>query len=756
MRNLCTAQEGFADFGKHSMFRLIYCTMLICALIFSPKGASADERVAWRRLTLDVENINESVAIIDVDRDGRLDVFAGRFWYQAPTWKRRFVRDVEVIRGRKDDYSSLPLDVNGDGWPDLVSVNYRSRSIYWVEHPGKELGKRDKSWTRHVIATPGASETGRIFDIDHDGRPDVLPNGTDFAAWFSVSHGNERDAGAPSWSQHRLPEQLAGHGIGFGDVNGDGRGDVVGTSGWAEAKGDSRWVWHSDFRLHADAGIPILVHDVDGDGDSDLVWGRGHNIGLYWLEQLANEEQVLPESAPLKWRLHAIDTTWSQAHTLLLDDVDGDGRLEVIAGKRYLGHDGKDPGEYNPLVIAWYKFNREARTWSQQVISESSDVGFGLDAKSGDIDGDGDVDIVCAGRSGLYLLENLRKNGIAAFDEPPLGIAPQSYERPADLTVVIDTDGGARPVKTAFDWGMRRAHVLANMQRVMGPLPSSTRRVQLNVRVLKSENLDKYRRHTIRYESEPGSSVPALLLVPHQIHSPAPAMLCLHPTSPLGKAQVAGIDGRPTRFYAHELAEQGYVCLAPDYPSFGDYHDYDFAADAHESGTMKAIWDNIRGIDLLESLDFVDGDRIGAIGHSLGGHNTLFTAAFDERIRLVVTSCGFGTFHDYHGGNLQGWAKPCYMPRIASVFNNSPDKMPFDFPEVVGAIAPRPIFISAPLRDDNFNVAGVKKCVASASTVYRLYGEESKLQAIHPDVDHDFPKEVSEQVYTWLERAIGR
>ena len=518
--------------------------------------------------------------------------------------------------------------------------------------------------------------------------------------------------------------------------------------------------WHADFRLHADCGIPILVHDVDGDGDNDLIYGRGHNIGLYWLERKlpksASGERKLPESAPSHWELHAIDTTWSQPHTLLLEDIDGDGQKDLIAGKRFLGHDGNDPGEYNPLVVAWYKFDRDQRTWSRHVISESSDIGFSLDAKAGDIDGDGDVDLVCATRRGTYLLENRRANERIDEDVPSLTITPQSYEKPADLSQVKDADGRLRPIEAPLDWGLRRTHILANMQRVMGPLPSSDRRVPLNLRVLKTEELDEYRRHTIRYDSDPGKSVPAFLLVPKELKGRAPAMLCLHPTSPLGKLQVAGIEGKPSRFYAHELAERGYVCLVPDYPSFGDYTGYDFGADAHESGTMRAIWDNIRGVDLLESLDFVDGDRIGAIGHSLGGHNALFTAALDERVRAVVTSCGFTAFHDYYQGDLRGWASDRYMPRIATQFENNPDKVPFDFPEILGSLAPRPVFVAAPVRDDNFEVSGVKKCVAAAGGIYKLYGKEANLHAVYPECEHDFPDDIRREAYEWLDRVFAR
>jgi pimeloyl-ACP methyl ester carboxylesterase len=234
-----------------------------------------------------------------------------------------------------------------------------------------------------------------------------------------------------------------------------------------------------------------------------------------------------------------------------------------------------------------------------------------------------------------------------------------------------------------------------------------------------------------------------------------PAMLCLHQTTPKGKDSPVGLADRPTLHYALELAKRGYVTLSPDYPSLGEYT-YDFDADNYASGSMKAIYDNIRAIDLLQSLSEVDGDRIGCIGHSLGGHNGLFTAVFDERIKAVVTCCGFTSAHKYMKGDLHGWAGPRYMPLIATKYNYSPDKIPFDFAEVLAAIAPRAIFVVAPLNDDNFDITGVKETLSAARPVFQLLGHAENLQAVHPDSKHDVPDAERMQAYAFLDRFLKR
>jgi dienelactone hydrolase len=696
---------------------------------------------------------HNAAAAIDVNRDGRLDIVSGQWWYDLASGERHKVRDVEIIRGRYDDYSNLPLDINGDGRLDLVSANYRSGKLYWIEQPADPLA----TWRAHVIAEPGPMETARLVDLNRDGQLDVLPNGRDWAAWWEL----RRQEGAVQWLRHELPKELAGHGIGAGDVNGDGLIDVVGPRGWAEAPPDpvtGTWRWHADFTLHRDSTIPILVADIDSDGDADLVWSRAHHTGIFWLEQQHRGEQRW-------WTKHVIDTSWSQCHTLTLADLDGDGRTEILAGKRWLAHEGKDAGEWDPLVICAYTFLPESRTFRRQILSSGGNASWDLDPKVVDLDGDGDLDLLCPGRSGLCWLENVTTSTTAKTATTSEAFRDDLHQQAAEYPdhrrlMVVHSDGRLVPITEPRQWGMRRAHVRANMQLVMGLLPDPARRVPLDVQTSHEERAEGYLRRKISFAVEPGDRIPAWLLLPAGFSAaqPAalPAMLCLHQTTGIGKDEPAGLGGLSNLHYAHELAQRGFVCLVPDYPSFGEYP-YDFKTQGahYASGSMKAIWNNLRAVDVLESLPAVDPDRMGVIGHSLGGHNALFTAVFDLRLNAVVSSCGFTPFHDYYGGKLAGWTSDRYMPRIREVYGNDPNRVPFDFYEILAALAPRGFFSNSPTKDGNFDVEGVRKAFVEARQIYRLLQvPEDRLQLEIPDAGHDFPPEVREKAYRWLETVL--
>ncbi|MGE3804692.1 MAG: alpha/beta hydrolase [Gemmataceae bacterium] len=332
---------------------------------------------------------------------------------------------------------------------------------------------------------------------------------------------------------------------------------------------------------------------------------------------------------------------------------------------------------------------------------------------------------------------------------------PPFYDDKTQLLIYRDRAGIAHKIDTPEDWQKRRTHILANMQLVMGPLPAADRKVPLDLRVLEEVERDGLVRKKVSFAVEQGDRVAAYLFLPAKQTGKLPAIVCFHQTNgKLGKREPAGLGGRKAYRYGLELARRGYVTLCPDYPYFGDSSDIDVYKFGYQSGTMKAIWNNMCAVDLLQSLPQVDGEKIGAIGHSLGGHNAMYTAAFDQRIKAIVSCCGFNAFPKYYGGNLKGWSSNRYMPRIDTVYECNPKKMPFDFPEVVAALAPRPFLTVSPLKDSNFEVSGVKDCIVAATPVYGLLGAKDKLSAPHPDCGHDFPPDMRKAAYEWFDRWL--
>jgi dienelactone hydrolase len=342
---------------------------------------------------------------------------------------------------------------------------------------------------------------------------------------------------------------------------------------------------------------------------------------------------------------------------------------------------------------------------------------------------------------------------VLAMGQAGQAAPPPFYADKLNLMIYRDERGQEQPVRTLADWQQRRRHILASLELVMGPLPAAARRVPLDVQVTEEVREAGFTRRRLSFATEADDRVPAYLFLPAKTAGKVPAVLCLHQTTRIGKGEPAGLGGLDNLHYARELAERGYVTLAPDYPNYGDYV-CDPYARGYVSATMKGIWNHARALDLLQSLPEVDGSRLGCIGHSLGGHNTLYLAAFDERVSVAVSSCGFNSFAKYMGGNLTGWSHPGYMPRIASVYHASAPEMPFDFTEILAAIAPRAVFVNAPLGDSNFEVSGVKDCLTAAAPVYALYGAQSELAAVHPDCAHDFPPETRQQAYRFTDQAL--
>lgn len=320
-----------------------------------------------------------------------------------------------------------------------------------------------------------------------------------------------------------------------------------------------------------------------------------------------------------------------------------------------------------------------------------------------------------------------------------------------------DKDGKAVPLKTLEDWERRRAAIVAGFEEAAGKLPPRDQLPDLDVQVSERIETAAYVRETITFASEEGDRTPAYLYLPKNLEPGGrrAGIVALHPTGALGKGIVDGKGERPNRAYARELAERGHVVIAPDYLSFGDYKDYDFAADRYESGTMKGIWNHMRCVDLLVSRPEVDPEKIAAIGHSLGGHNAIFLGVFDRRVKVIVSSCGWTPLHDYYGGDLKGWTSDRYIPSIRDRYGLDPDGVPFDYYELVAALAPAAFFSNSPLRDANFDWRGVEKVAPQARRIYELHGVPTKLRIAYPDDEHDFPTNEREESYRFLEHWLA-
>ncbi|MCW5977256.1 MAG: VCBS repeat-containing protein [Bryobacteraceae bacterium] len=345
--------------------------------------------------TLVDPGISETAAIGDFNGDGRLDIFSGDAWYENPTWKKHVVREIKEYGTYLETLSDLALDVDGDGHVDIVSSGWHPKRLWWSRNPGKAGVK----WQDATIDDGYPVEFSFLVDMDNDGKAaEVLPQyGSKEAptAWYRFEKGAFRKCVASNRSY--------GHGIGAGDVNGDGRTDIVTPEGWLEAPADpcaGEWKFHPEYKL--DATSFIFVIDLNEDGLPDLLSGHGHNYGVFWMEQRRDRT----------WVKHVIDDSWSQPHALTLVDLNGDGRKDLLTGKRFMAHDGKDPGEREPLGLYWYEYRPGSGgqvSWSRHIIDYGGRAGGGMHLPVADMDGDGDLDFAAGGKSGLFYFENRTK-----------------------------------------------------------------------------------------------------------------------------------------------------------------------------------------------------------------------------------------------------------------------------------------------------------------------------------------------------------
>ncbi len=364
----------------------------------SSKTKPADVR--FRKQIVDPVFVSEGVAVGDINKDGITDVLAGTFWYEAPSWKRHRIHadTLNPVKSYSTTFINFSMDVNSDGWIDLIRFDQPGASCMWYENPKNKAGL----WKGYMILPTAGIESPAFVDVDGDGKKDIICNDitSKQVIWLKTPVA-KRDtvwqrfviSNEPGRATHQYT-----HGLGWGDVNKDGRNDVIIKNGWWESPAN---VKEADWKFHkASLGedcANMFVLDADEDGDHDVVSSSAHKYGLWWHEH-----------TDTGWATHEISKLFSQSHALAMVDINGDGHPDLISGKRYLAHVSGDPGTDDPSVLYWFEFipGKEPQ-WIPHMVDEASGVGNNFQVQ--DMNGDKLPDIIISNKKGVFVFEQVRK-----------------------------------------------------------------------------------------------------------------------------------------------------------------------------------------------------------------------------------------------------------------------------------------------------------------------------------------------------------
>ncbi len=387
--------------------------LALLVLAVSTLTAADGPGLRWTKRQL-LTSPHENATVADLNRDGHVDIISGSFIFDGPDFVPRLYRPDHLAPGYLHENSVHTLDVDRDGWPDIIAAGWNEDGIFWYKNPGDSAVVRKKEWEMHapweprlLTKTRGTMEMFALHDYDGDGLPELHSANYRRQHPLEVFRFIRSTDGAVALTPFVLGREGGGHGMAFGDVNGDGREDVLCEIGWYERPAGDPWAGPWKFHSETDLvkmhpSCPFVVKDLNGDGRLDLIFGRGHNVGLYWREQLAPAAD-----GTTQWRQHTIDETWSQAHALALADLDGNGEEELVAGKCLWAHDGGDPGAAEPPAIYYYKWHRATGTFTRHTIAAPGE-GIALNRQFAvvDLNKDGRPDLVAPSKRALWVLFN--------------------------------------------------------------------------------------------------------------------------------------------------------------------------------------------------------------------------------------------------------------------------------------------------------------------------------------------------------------
>ncbi len=403
---------------------LIACTLPLVALLSPPPAAQPLKRstdVTWKKTVLDRAFRSEGVTAADVNNDGKIDIINGEVWYEAPDWKMHEIRpSKDWTRGEQNVYSESFAcwcdDINNDGYPDLIVIGFPGAPCHWFENPKGGTGH----WKRHEIWHSACNETPQYFDLLGTGKRVLImawqPKGeTNMGQMAYFTPGEDptkpwimHPISEPSTKGNEIPgTQRFSHGLGVGDVNGDGRLDVICTGGWweqpAKPDGVTPWKFH-----RANLGEPaadMFAYDITGDGKADILASSAHRFGIWAFEQRGGKDGASPSFI----RRDLFRELVSETHAMHCVDINGDGLKDLVTGKRYWSHGRAEPGADWPAMLYWFEASKRKDgqiTFTPRIID--SDSGVGTQFAVVDVNKDGLLDVVVSNKKGTFLFEQGR------------------------------------------------------------------------------------------------------------------------------------------------------------------------------------------------------------------------------------------------------------------------------------------------------------------------------------------------------------